>query len=758
MFGKKNSSGGSKPKKAKSPKSTHDVNFFAAHAEKLVLGVVVLMLSYLVYDGVGGKGYDPQRDPTKLSSDAEQLINSIRNGDPWPAIEKERIVEHNFAKRTDEARHPSDPSLYPVPILEVQDKGAYEKRGDPELLAPIKVIGQSVVGLLAVEAADNWVDPLEDYPDADKLKSKKKKKDNPSRNMYNAEGMTSDAASMAGMAGDVGGAPVPTKRMFPQQYNKGYTLGLQAADSMGMGMGMAGEATAGMPMAGPATTNSSSLTGGPAVKPKKYRPKPVFMNVVTALVPHEELLKEYEDKLRESASYSPMRDRPIYLSFEVQRAQVKPNQPIQETDWARVTDATDQLNKMKDWANRIQRTPDVIDPTAAEGALTMPLPPMLIHDIRKHAKHPDIDWVWDAGIHFVQPAADPNAPKNDPQEDTRLPGERMMMPGMGMPGMSGDSTYSSGTMDSGMNTGMGMGMGMTDPYAMTGDSGMGMQTAMQIAPPKYKMIRFYDEMLPTDISKTFAYRVRVMLDDPNYPSDHFFPAPPNSELKDEVFARIQPLRKVEDPKAEQIKQDNLKLRPGQLPKVFNRTKRWTPWSEASNPVFVRGTEDFYFHKIIKKQDDPESEAVLVKLDLTKNAYVPFYPFKTETLDEEKKVPLKLKRGTMMFGSIFAQFAHPITGIMKQDKAVKDGGTRFMSTTTVIDVRYNKEDQAYSKKTDDPLDDIAEIMVLMNDGRVEVSNEFDDAFWYRAFTSAEDRETADKSGGDAQQAVPPGGGV
>ncbi len=48
----------------------------------------------------------------------------------------------------------------------------FVKRGDPNLMAPTKVVGQSVMGLIAVEANEDYVDPFEDFEDAVKLKGK----------------------------------------------------------------------------------------------------------------------------------------------------------------------------------------------------------------------------------------------------------------------------------------------------------------------------------------------------------------------------------------------------------------------------------------------------------------------------------------------------------------------------------------------------------------------------------------------------------
>ena len=796
MFGKKKAaSGGSKSKsKSKPVKQGHSVNFFAAHAEKLILGIVVFALGYLVYEGVGGEGYDPKRQPTELSQTADTLLQSIRNGDPWPELEKERTIVHDFAQRTEQARLPSNPDLYPVPVMEVQDKGAYQKRGDPELAAPVKVIGQSVVGLIAVEAPENAIDPFEDFEDAKKLEGKKRQSNRNTRaapamgssGSAGSSGMGSaDTASMTpgypGMAGDTG----PLKRIFPPEFNKGFPVagatgmggyGSEASSTMMSGSGASGGMMSGSGFGAPAGT----LSGAPTIKPKKTLAVPIFFNAVTALVEHDALVKEYDAKLRESASFMLPRDMPLYLSFEVQRVEItKVDQKIEENDWQKVTDGTQQLIMMKDWLPKYpQRVPDVIDPMAFDQALTMPIPPMLIQDYRRFTKHPDIDWIWDAGMQQMAiPMPDPTLNLPDPSEGV-LPGDLPTVGGMGM-GMGG----SMGSMDSGSGYGMGYGMGgsgelsggMGSGYGSMGSMGSmgsgygggmasgsemggygmggygmdsyGMGAAMM--PTKYKMIRFYDKLKGNDVRKTFKYRVRVMLEDPNYPSDKF-PAPRSSDLQDDVFARVAKLRQKEDPEAEAARKENLKLRANAKPRIYNRTKRFTPWSEPSNSIYVRGTEDVYFGKFRKKGND-EVDGVLVKLDTSKGAYVPMYSFVTEDNKEDKKVPTIERGVVLIYDKLTTQFVHPITMVIKTWKDYSD----FKGWSTVVDIRGN-DPLALSDK-DDPLTEIGEVMLLMGDGRVEVTNEYDDAFWYRAFTFADEREAAENSAGAIDAAAMSGYG-
>lgn len=830
MFGKKSSSGGkSKPKK--SVKQGPKVNFFAAHAEKLVLGLVVGLLSFLVYEGFGGKTYDQSRQPNQLAEKATSISNNIRNGDPWPVLKEKVPAEHSFTPKTEAARQPTDEKIYGAFPMGGAGGQPFVKRGDPTLMPPTKIVGQSVVGLIAVEAADDYVDPFEDFEDAVKLKGKASggSSGKPNRNQKGSEGSMGGYGDMAsggsvgsggGMA-DMGGYGQGggNKRHFPSKYNRGFTLG-GAAGGMGMGSGsgmgemamgsmgdMASGGSAGSmasPMGGAVGgAVGGGLNGAARPRPKKYKAEVLIFNAVTALVPHEDLIKEYDAKLRESASFNAMRDKPIYLNFEYQRCEVNAGQPDKWDDKP-LGSAREQLAMMKKWLpTKPQTIPEVIDMASYDRALTMPIPPLLMQDYRKFAKHPDIDWIWDAGMNQVQVQAPVNDGNQTDNNEQLLPGERPggmggmgsgsgmmggsmgsmggygdmasggsaggMDPSMGMAGsMGGYGDMASGGSAGGMDSGM-MG-GSMGGYGGSGSmGGYGMGGSMAFMPAKYKMIRFYDPLKPSDIGKTFKYRVRVTMEDPNYPSDTLAQAPPANDLEPQVFERVSAARAIDDPIVEKYRLENVKARQVALAnktapklKFHTRKKRDTDWSEPSKGIYVRGYDDVYVNKMGKKQANPEVDAVIVRLDIKKGAYVPMYFFvedeealkkQAEEKDKDAKPPKIAKVTVPPFrrGAVVAlgtplttQFAHPITNVIKRWAGYEEFSKGW---NTVVDVRGG-EPLAGNKAQEDPLTDNVEMMMLMSDGRVEVSSEFDDVPQYRGFTFADEREAAEKGTGSA----------
>ncbi len=225
-----------------------------------------------------------------------------------------------------------------------------------------------------------------------------------------------------------------------------------------------------------------------------------------------------------------------------------------------------------------------------------------------------------------------------------------------------------------------------------------------------------------------------------------------------------PRRAIDDPIIEKYRIENRKAilaaqanrTPPKL-KFHTRKKLETPWSEPSKGIYVRGTDDVYVNKMSKKQSNPEVEAVLVRLDVTKGAYVPMYFFvedeealKTQAEREDKDAkPPKIAKSTIppfRRGAVVAlgsplttQIAHPITSIMKRWIGYEEFSKGW---NTVVDIRGG-DPLAGNKAQEDPLTDNVEMMMLMSDGRVQISNEFDDAAQYRGFTLADEREAAEK---------------
>jgi hypothetical protein len=88
---------------------------------------------------------------------------------------------------------------------------------------------------------------------------------------------------------------------------------------------------------------------------------------------------------------------------------------------------------------------------------------------------------------------------------------------------------------------------------------------------------------------------------------------------------------------------------------------------------------------------------------------------------------------------------PSTRMIKRQE-----GYEVKPGATVVDIRGGGKLAGDSR--DDPLSGIGEMLILHADGRVEVTNDFDDLFNFRMYTFADEHEAAAKQG-----AAPPAGG-
>ena len=111
-------------------------------------------------------------------------------------------------------------------------------------------------------------------------------------------------------------------------------------------------------------------------------------------------------------------------------------------------------------------------------------------------------------------------------------------------------------------------------------------------PPEYKLVRFYD--FATDPrgdknapkpGRKYVYRVRVAIDDPNFPSDWKL-QPPQKTLHPEAYARIKPL--IDKARTEKVRD----------------YMRWTDWSEPSPPASLPSPAEHFVGKINAKAARP----------------------------------------------------------------------------------------------------------------------------------------------------------
>jgi hypothetical protein len=277
--------------------------------------------------------------------------------------------------------------------------------------------------------------------------------------------------------------------------------------------------------------------------------------------------------LSTATGFNPVaRDRPMFRGFELQRADVtdKPIDQLVEADWVKRDGNTEtRYDAVLIWSGS---APELVSQEyRVDTYLTMWIPPVLLDDYSNFALHPLIPMKTPAQLAAEEQqraidAIDGNVKQEDIIFDD--PANPMAGGGMGMDGMGMDD------MDMGMGMDdMGMGMGMD--MGMGGGSMMMMETN----PVDYKLIRFYDFMDPRDKDspkqgRKYVYRVRVCVNDPNFPQAPEL-QPKGNSLAPDVYERY--LKLVKSTEATK-KRDY---------------KRWSDWSDPGEPAWLPSVSEFF---------------------------------------------------------------------------------------------------------------------------------------------------------------------
>ena len=233
---------------------------------------------------------------------------------------------------------------------------------------------------------------------------------------------------------------------------------------------------------------------------------------ITGVVPNARQYQAYEDAFGLADDYQPTRDRPNWISYIVQRADVTqdPYGEVPEDAWERIA----YMRKVNDeaglgdteglhWAERLQ---EVVDPEQIlENTLTGPIPPIMLQDVTEAAAHPLI------------PLRDPNSIEEEEEEEQADAEEEE--------GADEDDSIIGGGI-------VGQGRETRERETSARDG----RAERDPGDVNYKLFRFFD--LTAEPGHTYRYRVQLYLEDPNNPQDSAA-APPESALQDPVAQRVR---------------------------------------------------------------------------------------------------------------------------------------------------------------------------------------------------------------------------
>jgi hypothetical protein len=707
-------------KKSSSGKGFDPKNFLLFHAEKLIFAMVLGMAAFLVYLGVSTERFSANQTPEKLKQDAESVQRDVTQKDHFAAMaesEPTRVAKTSFTPDVIAVREPvqaTDWKLGLVPVNEGQKK----KRTDPTLLAPIKARATYFAGAYADMRPADPAARFEDYVPPEPRRERP-------RNGQGAGGLPGGYGGGGGGFGDgEGGMP-------------GGGVGGPG------GYGGQGGAPGGYGGPGGPGGPGGNAPGGEAEKPKKYlaagydkgfapgmqtnpafwvpRPtaaekkKPNMANagmqavVVTALAPHEELVKNYLESFQDAKEYTPGRDTPFYQGFEVERAEVAANG--KQAEWlAHGSFSLEEYNEMMKQIAKLEKPDSRPIGSCSEvhpdrwvtTNLAMPIPAVLLADYTKFSGHPDIP----SNSGDLAPDEDPDKLGNS----GGIGGYSGMGPGMGGgmgpgmgggmgPGMGGGYGGGYGSDGDGAGAGMGgygggasgdeegsmpggpggyggmgpggmgpggmgpggMGPGGMGPGGMGGNfGGVGSTAGLPQPLPrtKYKLIRFIDNKV--EEGKAYRYRIRLKMYDPNFPEYEAF-APKSINLENVALARVQKLRDTVKADAETGKRKSVRLSDWSEP---------TPVVQAflPAPVYAAGMEKTSYVGD-GKGGFYETVSLKTKAVWYQRIYRVFDVARVEEVSVGTIFGLGTFNGTKKDAKDPAVFVHPFTKMLKTTKQV-----------------------------------------------------------------------------------------
>jgi hypothetical protein len=472
-----------KPKKSKFSFGPGGIKgFFLEHVEKMVLGAVLVLVLAFVYFGSTVETLPQSKTPASL----QQAVETA----------KTRMLTPTWAKVKEKELPPSidnpivintKPDDFQLVTFNERIQPVRTKRRDPNIFAPIKPEAYAVTAPVAMVPVEEEIMPIDaaylamlerqqqpveqPVPEPD---TKKKKKKKPAGHDDPLEGVMT-----RGMGGNAVNGP--------RQLGEEERAELQAMQAR---------------VSNNAVARSRNIIS------------------FSALLPYKKQLLEYQDALG-GKDFKEERDVPTYVFIKVQRADVtnNPTADPKTLTWQTLSITVARNLPYVTKAEWESIPEELVDPnvvlTASERfgvqtMLTLPVPPVLLTDMKKLAGHSEIGWAnallgqgvagqANPEVKAVAPVEGPDAPEGPDGPDNE-PGGRPginegVRPGFrpGGPGPGGPIMPREG------RRGMGGGGASFNPNEEV----------------TYKLIRWVD----FDVQRGHQYRYRtcVMLEDPNHP-------------------------------------------------------------------------------------------------------------------------------------------------------------------------------------------------------------------------------------------------
>ncbi len=695
--------------------------FFFNHTEKIVLGVMILLLGLFIWTGSSREGIGAQ-NPAELARKVEDAAKKIEVS-TWDQVKVNYVpvLDHVGRKQVGDAVTSESYYRLDTPLIGSPPNSA-TPRQDPVIFAVTDLEATLVTASIAYKARPELTDPFAELANLEQKKIEAPKKKSTKKPKKGAGGPAGGgyAEEMAMQMEEMAMGSAGAEGMGAGGYGPGaYGPGAYGSDAMGMGTaaGPAVRADANK-FHGFRPTATTSATGSSVIGYSTH------LVAVKGLVPYQQQWDEFERVFADAAGYMPSRDIPRFLSFRAQRAEVPsdPNEPL-KWDYISWTERVlDSLPKMG-WAGFPGELAD--SKYVLSGVLTMPVPPVMMRDLRPLALHTKVPLQQEEKAKTVERTT-PELINVDEVGGVADIGELPAVPGARRPGAGGAGMYgagmqgmygsgSEGMAGGGYGAGMaggGYGAGMGgEGYGMGMMGGAGTQL-VRGPQAEFLMVRFFDQIKP---GKKYIYRIQVVLEDPNHPQI------PQQQPQDRILADTVRTR-LATVTADEVKQTAAKKTPIRL---FSLTSEW---SEPTAPVYVKQQSDTYaggvtlppMRDILRtaEPNPPQKTGYALPADGEPTAQVMNLSWNSKYATDVPGI-LNASRGSFFNQPIQADVIDPVTLVYK---IVPD--YRLASNELVIDLRGGETLQA-AVGTAKALLTPGEVAVLDARGNFVVRNELDD---------------------------------
>lgn len=484
------------------------------HIEKVIALVVVGVAGFIFFKGAGIDKLSADVNPAAAWAYAVEASRYISPTNPayWEQLKGEpaRNPPLDYAEQAKEVKAATDQAPYQVNrVWDNRTQFQLTLRKDPKLYAPLKP--ETHVDSVAIAmVAPGITNPLDRAPQAIEEEDEKPKRRKPPRRKKKT---TSDDPAGPGGGDEFGGGDeeleVAVSRSGPR---------IKALNSGQLNTLL--------------STYEHNYQAGGKTLPGDVVPQGTTVVGVTTVVPWLVQYQEFKSVLGAAVGFSPDRDKPNYINFEAQVADVTadPNMAIADMEWKLVSNTQ--------FASKIQPkmwhdpAPEVVNPdyVSKDDKLMMPIPPLLFCDYGLFAK--------DSRIPDRTKKAD---------EKTEKVEEETPMDVLSNP--MGDFR----------------GVEVKDKPKVEKEATKVDKNEPQVP---YKLVRFFH--FSAEPGKLYRYRIRVYLVDPNNPQNPL----PDELLDDSVIARVKQLA-AQDKKASEARGAK-----------FRTYWRITDWSEPSDVVRI----------------------------------------------------------------------------------------------------------------------------------------------------------------------------